>query len=66
MIGITSLAAMTQLLRLMATTRSKASSVICSSSASPPEQADADIVVEDVDPAPARLRVGDHRLDVGR
>src|SRR5689334_2917706 len=38
MIGITSLAARMQLLRLIATQRSKASSVMASSSASPPER----------------------------
>jgi hypothetical protein len=37
--------------RLMAAMRSKASSVISSGEASPPGDADADIVVQDVDPS---------------
>ena len=54
-----------QLFRLIATQRSNASSVSCEQFGVAAGKADADIVVQDVDPAPARHGVGDHRLDLG-
>ena len=65
MIGITCLAASMQLLRLIATQRSNASSVIFEQFGVAAGQADADIVVQDVDAAPAAMRIRYHRLEFG-
>src|SRR2546425_280891 len=61
MIGTTCLHVMIVPRRLIAQMRSKASSVISSSGLSPAGDADPDIVVQDVDPSPARLRGGYRR-----
>jgi len=58
MMGMVYFAAKMQLLRLIATTRSIGKLGVAAG------KADADIVVQDVDPAPARLGVGHHRLDL--